>query len=177
MRTLTNRELYGLGLLVALVLGLVLRGCLSKQPLGNHPTVSTDFPSTDTVRVAVKDNILEVQTPTSTQFKYVPEEGQAVIDIKHEPAPPVITVTNKGLTRQFGGSVLFADKLRVGVDCEFFYWNRVGVLAGLGFSSNPLLAGYLGVSYQLDQIKLNNTSVWAGYTSTRNIAVGLRVSF
>jgi len=173
-----NNKKYYMGVLVVVfVLGLCLRACFQRTPPTNHPTMSTDFPSTDTVRVAVKDNVLEVQTPNSTEYKYVPEEGQAVIDIKHDPARPVITVTNKGFTRQFGGSVLFADKLRIGIDCEGFYWNRFGVLGGLGLASNPIVVGYVGISYQLDQLKLNNTSLWLGMTTKKDIAVGLRVAF
>lgn len=160
--------------IAALIAGLWLRGCFVKTPASNKPVVSADFPSTDTVRVAVKGPTLEVQTPTETEYKYVPDEGQAVIDVQ-KTGKPVIAVTNKGITHQVGVDLFVADKLRAGGDIELAYWNRFGLHLGFGVASSPLFVGFVSGSYQLDQLHLNNTSLWIGYTSNKLFACGIRV--
>ena len=169
-----NKTGYVVIAITALVAGLWLRGCFVKTPASDQPSMSTDFPSTDTVRVAVKGPTLEVQTESGTEYHYVPDEGQAVVDVK-KAGKPVVTVTNKGLTHKFGAEIFFADRLRVGGDCELAYWNRFGVLVGVGVASSPLLVGHISGSYQLDQLHLNNTSLFVGYSTARVVTFGVSV--
>lgn len=160
---------------LALMSGLMLRSCLRHGKVGSLP-VTKDFPVEDTARVAIKGQTLVVETPTKKEYRYVPEEGQAVVDVTHK-GISIVTVKNKGFTAQIGVSALLCDKLRLGVDYEFLYWNRFGTVVGVGFGANPIAVGYVGLLYQLDQLHLRNTSLLFGYTTQRNFAVGLRISF
>lgn len=166
-----------LSAVVVLVAALWLRGCVSTdQPIPKQEFSRKPLASKDTFRVTSEPHQIIVDTHKGTVSKYVPEEGEAEVTVTDE-GQISVTVKNKGLTHQLGIGALMADKPRLGFDYEFAYWNRFGYHLGLGVNNAPVVVGFAAVSYQLDQLHLKNTSLYVGYTTTKDIAVGLRVSF
>lgn len=168
---------------ISLMLGLMVHSCLRKQPVSGLPfNPRNPLPSTDTLRIGVKGNTIQVQTPTQIYEQYVPEEGKAIVDVKKD-GTPIISVANKGLTSEFGGGILYADKLRISLDWEFAFWNRFGTHLGLAFNNNPVVVAYAAVSYQLDQLHLSNTSIFVGkqlnqdLLTNKGMVIGVRVRF
>jgi hypothetical protein len=58
-----------------------------------------------------------------------------------------------------------------------WYWNRTSLFVGLGFHDNPVVVGYGALGYQLDQLRMPNTTIFTGITTRKNPIVGLRWAF
>jgi hypothetical protein len=90
---------------------------------------------------------------------------------------------NKGFVFEPGVALGIDEKdSLLGLDAQFFYWNRLGLLSGM--SAPPRdglriedLRVHAGVCYVLDQLKMPNTSLFMGYNTKRRITLGARVSF
>ena len=70
----------------------------------------------------------------------------------------------------------------LGLDAQFFYWRRVGLLAGL--SAPPRrglllqdIRAHIAFGYNMADLRMPNTNVFVGYNSKQSILVGLRVRF
>jgi hypothetical protein len=88
---------------------------------------------------------------------------------------------NKGIGIEPGLTAYAGDGLRIGVDAEFVYWKRWGLLGGgtvpiEGRSFNRL-RGHLGLSYDLPSRWFTNTSLWGGMDSSRSPVGGVRLRF
>lgn len=99
----------------------------------------------------------------SSQF----DDGRIEIDYK-----------NKGFGLEPGLVATTGDGLRLGVDVEYAYWKRYGLLAGVTMPVSRMsldrLRGHLGVSYDLPSKWFSNTSLYGGIDTNKNPAFGIR---
>lgn len=128
------------------------------------------------VRVVTTNKTVTIVKKDGTKTRYVPSSGYASTTVEKDGTIKV-KVKNKGLGFELGGGLLFADKFRIGVDLQIFYWNRLSTHLGLGLMSDPVAIPYGTVGYKLDQIYLNNTSIIAGITFNVKPVVGIRWEF
>jgi len=128
------------------------------------------------VRVDCRDNTLiehtKGQPPKITSgVKYVDgslfEDGHVEIKAK-----------NKGLGLEPGIVATAGDGLRLGLDIEWIYWRRWGIVTGVTYPvrarSLNRLRGHTGLSYDLPSKWLSNTSIYAGIDSLKTPTIGFR---
>jgi len=128
------------------------------------------------VRVDCRDNTLlehvKGQPPRITSgVKYVDgslfEDGHVEIKAK-----------NKGLGLEPGIVATAGDGLRLGLDLEWLYWRRWGIITGITYPvarrSLDRVRGHTGISYDLPSKWLSNTSLYGGIDSTKTPTVGFR---
>lgn len=98
------------------------------------------------------------------------DDGEVELDVK-----------NKGLGLEPGFVLTAGDGLRLGLDVEYAYWKRWGLLAGFTYPvqgrSLDRMRGHLGLSYDLPSRWLSNSSVWGGIDTGKNPALGFRTKF
>lgn len=92
-----------------------------------------------------------------------------------------VNVKNKGLGLEPGFTVAVGDGLRLGLDVEYAYWKRWGLLGGVTVPvtrrSLNEVRGHLGVSYDIPNRWLSSTSVWGGLDTSKTPLLGLRTKF
>lgn len=85
---------------------------------------------------------------------------------------------NKGFGLEPGIVATAGDGLRLGLDLEWVYWRRWGIVTGATMPvrqrSLDNLRGHVGVSYDLPSRWLSNTSIYGGVDSDRTPTMGLR---
>ena len=165
-----NRIKLGIVGILLLVVALTLRGCLTKPPL--PPDISQPLPEDTAVLVHQHKDILTVKTPTNTVRRYVPQDGSVAVSVKKDGGIK-INVKTKGWTAKPTIGLLVSDKVYGTVGLRVAYWNRFGLLVGGGWNGRGI--GWLGASYSLDQLSLRNTDIYVGYTTRKQLAVGISV--
>ena len=105
--------------------------------------------------------------------KYVPPEGKSEV-IVTKTGEVKVHVQTKGLSATPGAGVGVFDSYALPVlDCKWAYLGRFGATAGVGIGRSPFVHPYGAVSYDV----YNNSSVFVGYSSRKEIVLGLRISF
>jgi hypothetical protein len=133
--------------------------------------------ASETARVTFDADKLITLTHEGPKSRYIPPESSVVLTVDHD-GDVTEEIDDYGFTFELGPAIVFSDRLRAGVDCEFWYWNRLGLNTGLAFAPRGIVVSpYLALSYQLDQLHLNNTSLLLGITAHREPVVGLRIAF
>ena len=89
--------------------------------------------------------------------------------------------TDKGFSLEPGFVLTAGDGLRLGVDLEYAYWKRWGLLTGVtvpvrGRSLNSV-RGHLGVGYDLPSRWLSNSSIYGGVDTNKTPVIGVRAKF
>jgi len=88
---------------------------------------------------------------------------------------------NKGIGLEPGITVTSGDGLRLGLDVEYAYWKRFGLLGGatLPVRTRSLsnLRGHLGLSYDLPSKWFSHSSLWAGLDTNKTPLMGWRTKF
>lgn len=138
--------------------------------------LQTVLDSNTSARVVIKDRTISVKTDKDTKASYVPSSGHAVVEV-HKDDSVDIHVKDKGFDLQLGGGFYYADRFRVGLDTQVFYWNRFSGHVGVGFGSSPVIVPFGLIAYKLDRLRLANTSVGIGYALNKYWVCGLRFEF
>lgn len=150
---------------------LVVRGCKAPQP----PAKATEpLQPNEIARVVVEPRRVAVTTKEGTKTQYVPAHGSVVASVDKTGAVSV-AVKNKGFSHNVGIGGAYADRFRGVLDVEVLYWDRFGVCVGLGIADSPVVSPYLAAAYRLEQLKLDNTSLFVGMTAKKDFIIGLRV--
>ena len=88
---------------------------------------------------------------------------------------------NKGFGLEPGIVVTAGDGLRLGVDLEYAYWKRWGLLAGatapVRGRSFDRVRGHLGLGYDLPSRWFSSTSFYGGIDSDKTPTMGFRTKF
>lgn len=89
---------------------------------------------------------------------------------------------NKGFTFEPGLTLATDSKDGlVGIDTQWFYWANFGVTTGLSIPASRLSINEtrvcLAISYNLSSMKLNNTSLFMGVDTKKQVVIGTRISF
>ena len=88
---------------------------------------------------------------------------------------------NKGFGIEPGLVVTTGDGLRLGLDLEYAYWKRWGLVVGttLPVQERSLenLRGHLGLSYDLPSRWFSHSSLYGGVDTNRTPTFGLRMKF
>lgn len=182
LTTQTLRLQYILGLLFALLLGVMLPYCHRPDPaLPGVPTVDDvikELKPDDRVMVVVGPTaVVEVRRgkdgKPSGKSRYVPPEGKTDVTIK-ESGEVVVHVKTKGLTFRPGiGAAAFNGRLAPVLDLKLAYWGRFGGIVGTGLSGPTILRPYGAVSYQV----YNNTALFLGCSVASDVVAGIRLAF
>lgn len=89
-----------------------------------------------------------------------------------------VDARTKGFINEIGFSIGEAESFRLGIDTQFYFYRAWGLLGGV---SMPLekkfnkLSLYVGINYLLPWKYTDNTSVYLGYDSRKNVNFGLRI--
>jgi len=98
------------------------------------------------------------------------DDGEVKVDVK-----------DKGLGLEPGFVMAVGDGLRLGLDVEYAYWKRWGLLGGATYPVNgrslDRLRGHLGLSYDIPNRWFSSTSVWGGVDTNKAPIMGLRTRF
>jgi len=141
------------------------------------------------VSLTLKDNekrkiIIEDRTITNVE--------KDKIEVKSGARTTVITVKNDGSIDLYSPTIGFIcepgyatfysnEKLWVGLDIQWFYWRRIGLLSGIGLrSENHDLKGKINVlslSYTMPFKILSNTSMYIGLNDSTKFLAGIRVKW
>lgn len=159
--------------MLCLIIAVALN-CCSKAKPDTTPVIC--LPANDVLRAEIKEHQITLTSATKEETLYLPESGSAVIEL-HKDRTWNYHVTTHGLTRRFGGGIIYADRLRASLDMQGYYWNRLGFHVGVGFANSPVVSPFVAVSYRLDRLKLNNTSVMVGVSVSKDVVYGLRLEF
>lgn len=88
---------------------------------------------------------------------------------------------NKGFGLEPGFVMTAGDGLRLGLDVEYAYWKRWGLLGGVTVPaydrSLDKLRGHLGLGYDLPSKWLSHTSVYGGIDTNKTPTMGIRTKF
>jgi hypothetical protein len=129
--------------------------------------------------VYMDDHIIIIQKKGEEPKQYVGVKKAKIT--KFEDGEIDLRVKNKGLGLEPGFTVTAGDGLRLGLDVEYAYWKRWGLLAGF---TSPVrgrsldrVRGHLGLSYDLPNRWFSSTSVWGGMDTARDPRLGFRTKF
>jgi hypothetical protein len=129
--------------------------------------------------VYMDDHIIVIEDEKGNVKQYVGVKKAKLT--KFEDGEIKVDVKNKGFGLEPGFVMTAGDGLRLGLDVEYAYWKRWGLLAGATYPVNgrslDRLRGHLGVGYDLPSRWLSNTSIWGGIDTGRNPALGFRTKF
>jgi len=88
---------------------------------------------------------------------------------------------NKGFGLEPGLVMTAGDGLRLGLDVEYAYWKRWGLVAGTTIPvrdrSISTVRGHLGLSYDLPSKWFSHTSFYGGMDTSKTPTMGLRTKF
>lgn len=84
------------------------------------------------------------------------------------------TWRSKGFIREPGFVASYSDGLKVGADVQLFFWNRLGLNAGIVVSGSRGRV-YIAASHVVPINLLSNTSVFVGIDHKSDVIFGLRV--
>lgn len=90
----------------------------------------------------------------------------------------IVTARTKGFTFEPGVSVGEAEIIRAGVDVQWYFYKRFGVLSGLSLNLDryePRFSLYTGINYLPKSKYTQNTSFFIAYDTRRNIYFGIRI--
>lgn len=162
-----------IGLILALSVFLLVR--CSVRPHKVSPSQTNVLKPQESARLIVGAHHLITVTPKGTTKQYVPDSGNVTISIQKN-GEVKTHVKEAGFSFHPGIGIIFADQTRLSLDTQVGYYGRFGLHLGLGLRDAPLLVGLVGGSYRLDQIHLENTSLFAGKVlGNRLWFIGLRV--
>jgi hypothetical protein len=170
VRRLPLRIVVGAALGLLIILS-VFRGC--RAPVNSIAVdLAPNDPNILEVNISPK-RVISVRTQEGATARYVPSDGAATVTVD-QTGTVDISVQSAGLSFKPGMAFIVTNKLRLGLDVQVAYWNRLEAHIGLG---GPAVIGYVGLGYRLDSIGLNNTSVQAVITTDRHIGGALSVRF
>ena len=96
------------------------------------------------------------------------------------------TISHKFINRGFlfePGLILGTDSNDglIGIDTQWFYWSDWGLTSGLSVPYDTIrfnkLRVHVAFSYNLNIVKMNNTYLYAGIDTAKQIVFGTRISF
>jgi len=129
--------------------------------------------------IYMDDNIIVIQKKGEKPKEYVGVKKAKLTKFKDGEID--IKVKNKGLGLEPGFTVAAGDGLRLGLDVQYAYWKRWGLLGGFTYPvsgrSLDRLRGHLGLSYDLPNRWFSNTSVWGGIDTAKDPRIGFRTKF
>lgn len=166
-----GRVLLIIGLIVSLVLFLVVRSCQRPGSLPASP--GTLLSEDDRARITVDKHVIVVKTDEGATTKYVPNNGSATVSVSKK-GSVTLAVTNKGFSFDPVIGVFGATHLEPTLGLQLGYWNRWETYVGV---KGPYWGAWGGIGYRLDQLTLDNTSVYVGYSTTKEIGAGILVRF
>lgn len=152
-----------------LLICLIYKGC-KKEPL---PLAKLPLPADTEALLTLQADRILTQTNKGLSAQYIPDTATTTITIKKD-GTVVTHVQQAGMTfRPVIGPVV-SDRLRLAGGVQFAYFNRFEAYAGL---AGPPIAAWIGAGFRLDQIKLNNTSIFISYMTDRKVGIGLLLRF
>jgi hypothetical protein len=119
--------------------------------------------------------------PTKIEYRdrYLPPEGmvEIVTKVDQPDRPPEVVIKDRGITRRFGGGIIYAGEFLPLIDLKVGYWRRYSATVGI----TPRFYG-VGVSRHVDDFTpFHNMEVvglggldWHG---DRRFGLGVRLSF
>jgi hypothetical protein len=186
MRLLSSVRRLPLRTVAVLALGLLVvvsffRGCrppvdTPQKPLNEETLDTPQKPLNEETLLEVNvspNRLISARTPDARVVKYVPQDGAATVSVQKDGSVD-LKVKSGGVSFKPGLSMIVTDRLRVGLDVQVAYWNRLEAHAGL---AGPRIVGYVGLGYRLDAIGLNNTSAQVVLTTDKRIGGALSVRF
>lgn len=166
MPTLKRKLLYIGG--AALVLVLLFKSCKGPEDLVDV----SQLPASTDLHVAVKGRVITVRTHNGVESNYIPDRGRADVIVNNE-GEVALNIKSTGLTLQPVIGVFLAKSPSLAVGAQVAYWKRAELYVGGAYP----WAGWVGAGYKLDQLFLSNTSLFANYTTRKEIGVGVLVRF
>lgn len=168
--------LFKVSLGVGIGIGLLfIQDLFKKEPI--PPEGQVELQEDEIAHIVMSRNtVTTVKKGAPTATKFVPRSGRVRTTVTKSGVVKV-RVKNKGLSFSPGFGVMVADRPRLSLDLQLWYWNRASVLLGGGFAKRPTVVGFIAASYSLDRIKLNNTAIYVGIATSKNPVVGLRWAF
>ena len=157
-------------LLGAIVVGLLgLSQCATKNVAEITPLNTAQG---EELKITVQDRRVTVQTPTGSDSKYVPEGGKATVVLTTDSTVELQVKSMGFMMRPVVGTLLTKQSYFV-LGAQVYYWNRLEIYGGASYP----WAAWVGAGYRLDQIRLNNTSVYVAYNTRKEIGGGLLLRF
>lgn len=150
-----------------LIAWLFIKSCDGPEPDTDEP-----LGAAEELHVTVADRVVTVRTKTETQAMYVPDGGSANVSLSSDGTVD-LRVASAGLNFRPVLGALITSRLNFAVGVQIAHWNRAEIYVGGVYP----LAAFIGAGYRLDQLKLNNTSVYLAYTTRKELGAGLMVRF
>lgn len=175
---LTNKAVL---VIAAVFLTLFLHGKLADRKIANEVNEKTPLTKEELRRwtanfvqdyLAIQQQGKETKVYSNLRRAQVTEKVDGTLDIE---------VPNKGWVLEPGLTIASADGLRFGLDTQFAYWKRWGLLAGFtipteGRTINRLRL-HTGISYSPTNKWFPNTSIYGGIDTNASPIVGVRTRF
>lgn len=155
------------GLLAALVLV-----CFRIQDIEIPDTAPLPNHVLSRVKVVPGKNRVIVRTKTKTIVKYVPRDGNAVIDTD-DTGGVKVRVKSAGLSFRPGLGVGYYDRIAPVADVRLAYWWRFGAGIGTAIHEDLWYYPYGYVNYTV----YGTASVFVGLAANKTAVIGLRAEF
>lgn len=129
--------------------------------------------------IYMDDRIIVIQKAGEEPKQYVGVRKAKIT--KFEDGEVEVDVKNKGFGLEPGFTVAAGDGLRLGLDVQYAYWKRWGLLGGVTIPVNDRrfsrVRGHLGLGYTLPNRWLSSTSVFGAVDTSKNPLMGFRTRF
>ena len=167
-------------LVIGLLLGLVgllhhLRTQQNRDKEATSPTLKVN--EKEKVIINNQTHTVTVVTPTGT--KVTEGSRHTVVTITKDNEIQVYS-PQSGFIFEPGITQFHSDYFRVGVDVQWYYFRRWGLLTGGGIDVNHTSRTfdfYQAVGYTLPFETFSNTTLFVGYSMNRQVVPGVRLKF
>ncbi len=155
-----------------LALCLYVRGCTKEQEEAKH----SPLPPNVVERVSVKNGTVTLQTQSG--LKRISGVREGSLDIMKDGTTKLSVKTN-GWEHEVGmNGFVNRDGGALGLDLRAYYWKKVDLMVGLGYSpKTDRFDAWIGVGYTPQTSWVSNTTAFVGYSVRNNIVAGISVKF
>ena len=154
-------------------------GFLNKVTTDDKSKLNTDEGEVAKANVYMDRNIVVIQKKDEKAKIYVGVKEAHLT--KFDDDEIRVDIKDKGFGLEPGFAMVAGDGLRLGLDLEYAYWKRWGLIGG--FSVPPArrtisgVRGHLGLSYDIPNKWLSHSSIFAGIDTSKTPVVGMRTKF
>lgn len=154
-------------------------GFLKKVTTNESTRLKTEDGEIASAIIYMDDKIIIIQKAGEPPKQYVGVKRAKLT--KFDDGEVELNVKDKGFGLEPGFVMAAGNGLRLGLDIEYAYWKRWGLLVGATYPTGGKdlseLRGHIGLSYDIPNRWFSHTSLWGGIDTYKAPVIGVRTKF